>query len=201
MKYKDKKAQEEPPKPEVAQDADQKPGDGIAPRADKIRIPEAEQLRKKLEESLSQNLIILQDALNKTPEKSRTALIKAIETSNKTREQIQHEIDENDNSDVAPIGNGDKAPESPSISDNATDTQKKPGIDQLSSDNTTIKNGQNGPVRPSTDNTTNTGKTPSRDTSSSDNTTDAGTSLKNNQPSPYSTALVSDNVTKPSTDS
>jgi hypothetical protein len=89
---------EEPPKTGISSvEPTPQPGDGVTPKIDKVIVPEAEILRRKLKESLSQNLQLLQDALDKTPEQSKVALFKAIETSNKTRIQMQQEIGENGN--------------------------------------------------------------------------------------------------------
>lgn len=193
-KTEDSKGPEEPPKREVTPD---KPA--TTPAIDKTedgKVPEAERLRKRLKESLSQNLQLLQDALDKTPEQSKIALFKAIETSNKIRIQMQQEIGENGNGDVTPVDSENKAPDSNNISDNTTDSQKQLDGNQLSSDNTTIRDGQPRPVRPSTDNITNTRNSQPTNEPGTDNTTDTDSTFNNDGLSPDRKVLVTDNVTK-----
>jgi len=190
------KLPEQPPKPGIAPDEPTlKSGDGITTKSERIRIPEAEQLRKKLRESLSNNLLLLQDALNKTPEKSRVALIEAIEASNKTREQIQREIDESDSDIVTPADNGDKIPAGNVISDNTTDSQEQPDTNQVPSDNTTTQQNQSDRSLSSGNSNTDTGN------SDKDNTTDTSSTSNKNQLSPDHAESVSDNVTEIHSDS
>ncbi len=172
---------------------DKSTAEETTPEIKKVKVPEAELLRKKLKDSLSNNLQILQDALDKTPEKSRVALIKAIETSNKTREQIQREIGGNDNGDAGSSDNRNKTPDGNNISDNTKSPRKQSETDQFPSDNTSSRNRQLYPANSSTDNKTSTRNPQSNKQTHGDDPVNKKVDSVINKLSPENTGLISGN--------